>query len=175
MLINVAATFAPLLFSVGSVLFMARAYAQRISKWFAMWSIAAWCVSQVSIGFALLLFLHAIEKDHENMPATSLFIILLMLALWIIVSVAFLWHSLAVASVASLVNVVVHFVFVGIALTESGKIAMLFALLGTFWAGWAFLFAVSFVLYLRRKSMTHLSNVMMNKMRVHSAYRQQDV
>ena len=170
MFINAAATFAPLVLSSGSVFFMARAYAQRVSKWFAMWVIAVWCVSQVSMGLSALLFLHTVERTNLPIPAMSLCIVMLLLTLWLVVSCMFVCHALSIVAVPALLNIVVHFVFVGVALSASGKVAMLLALLGTLWAMWTLLFAVSFVLYLRRKSMTRLSDAVMDRMRVDTVY-----
>lgn len=156
-MLNIAATFAPLVLSVGSVLFMARAYARRVSRCFALWTIIVWCVCELSLGLSLLLFLHT----HSTTVVQS-FVISLLLTLWFVTSLMFFLNALSVAVMTSFINFAVHLVFAGII---SGKAAVVLALLSTVWAGWVFLFCLSFVFYLRRKSMVRLSDAVMNKMR----------
>lgn len=166
MFINLAATFAPLIFSSGSVLIMARVYQQRVSRVAAIWSIVVWCACESSTGLSLLLYLHAMQLDEysRNVNVTMVMVPFLF-ATWIVVSYSLYNKHYVAAVVASVANFCAHIVVVGLALAESGVGAALLGVIGAVWICWTLCFSLSILLFVRRKLMQPISERVLAKMR----------
>jgi hypothetical protein len=165
MFINLLATFAPLVLSSGSVLVMARAYTVRMSRWVGMWTIAVWCLCELSLGIAILLFLHALEQDDEVIRWTAYIGVPLVFILLACTSISLVFKAFVMATIFSLINFVVHYVVVGMALSVAGKSAALLVVVGSAWVCWTCMFSLSLMLHLRKRQMAPIGHVVMGRMR----------
>ena len=166
LLVNVVATFAPLLLSSGSVLFMAHVYSQRISRWSSAWTIVIWCVCELCMGISLLLLMHAIDSDAEE-HTTSAYVgkatLALILVLWCVISTSLcVYKAFLVCTVAAFLNFIAHYIIVGVTLTSAGATACILAILSSVWVCWTLFFSLSFSLYVKKRAMKKLGGAIMN-------------
>ena len=159
------ATFAPLVLSSGSVLVMARAYTVRMSRWIGMWTIVVWCACELSLGVAFLLFLHSIEQHEEVVRWTTYISVPLVLALLAVTSISLVFKAFVTATIFSIINFVVHYVVVGMALSVAGKSAALLIVVGSAWVCWTCMFSLSLMLHLRKRQMAPIGHVVLGRMR----------
>lgn len=162
LLLNLGVTLAPLFFSSGSVLIIARIYEQRCSRCTALCAISAWCACQMCTGLALLLFVHSLQRTER---AVTYVAVPALLCTWLVVGFALYARHYAVAVLAAALNFCAHAVVVGLALTNSGLAAALLAVVGSVWICWTLCFALSIMLFVRRRLMKPFSDHVLDKMR----------
>lgn len=165
LLLNLSASVAPLVFSSGSVLYIASIYKRNCSSAAAWWSIVAWCICEASTGLSLLLFLHALQRNDSEVNLTATyFAVPLLFVTWLVVCYALHRRRHGIAVISSLANFCAHVVVAGLTLAESGYIAALFAFVGVLWISWTACFSFSMFLFVRRRIMQTVGDYVMRKM-----------
>lgn len=162
-LLNAFSTFSPLFFSSGTAFVVARRYTQCVSRLWAAIAVFAWCVSECSTGLALLSFLHSsagiggVAASTHSTTVGYVFVAGIPL-LWLTASIALLCRAVLTAFVACLLNLVSHYIFLGVLLPRIGFGAAVLIVFATVWLLWSMCFSVAVLLMIRKSFMKRFSD-----------------
>lgn len=184
MLVNIWVTFAPLILSSGTVHFMARAYAQRNPYLSAICAIAFWCLCDSCTGLALLGFVHSLQDRRDHVESNEYFsgpviigisCIVLLQILRLLSSIAIVMRAFNASIVLNAINFVVHYVIIGVVLTETldDGVALSISIMfvtGSIWICWALWFSISFSLFTQRSLAKRVADHVVAQWRTDAIY-----